>query len=198
MRRLAVPGGLVQKDGLGQSDAPRRYLTRKRGRRPAEEGDAAKAPHGPLVASRPSPQAKRGGVGGSGTRGGRAVGPGGMQRVSSSQIQFWFQEVQGPLCFPGVSKEPLSLLGRHEWIGPVRTFGIDICGRRVCSPSGLSGFTGGAGLELGWPHTGGQFWASPVWVYRPPPGKHRSALPGSQAGMLVPGGRCWVLGVAHL
>lgn len=198
MRRLAVPGGLVQKDGLGQSDAPRRYLTRKRGRRPAEEGDAAKASHGPLMASRPSPQAKRSGVGGSGTRGRRAVGPGGMQRVSSSQIQFWFQEVQGPLCFPGVSKEPLSLLGRHEWIGPVRTFGIDICGRRVCSPSGLSGFTGGAGLELGWPHTGGQFWASPVWVYRPPPGKHRSALPGSQAGMLVPGGRCWVLGVAHL
>lgn len=180
--------------GWASRMSPAGIWTRKRGRCPEEEGDAAKASHGPLMASRP-----RGVEWAAQALGGRrAVGPGGMQRVSSSQIQFWFQEVQGPLCFPGVSKEPPSLLGRHEWTGPARTFGIDICGRRACSPSGLSGFTGGAGLELGWPHTGGQFWASPVWVWCLPPGKHRSAFPGSQAGMLVPGGRCWVLGVAHL
>lgn len=199
MRRLAVPGGLVQKDGLGQSDVPRRYLDPEEREMPRGGGRCSKsvtwAPHGITAVSSGQEEWS-----GRLRHQGEDVlwGLGGMQRVSSSQIQFWFQEVQGPLCFPGVSKEPLSLLGRHEWIGPVRTFGIDICGRRVCSPSGLSGFTGGAGLELGWPHTGGQFWASPVWVYRPPPGKHRSALPGSQAGMLVPGGRCWVLGVAHL
>lgn len=50
-------------------------------------------------------------------------------------------------------------------------------------------------MELGWPHKGGQFWAGPVWVQHPPPGKRRSALP---AATLVPGGQCWVLGVAHL
>ena len=50
-------------------------------------------------------------------------------------------------------------------------------------------------MELGWPHKGGQFWAGPVWVQHPPPGKCRSALP---AATLVPGGQCWVLGVAHL
>lgn len=112
MRRLAVPGGLVQKDGLGQSDVPRRYLDPEEREMPRGGGRCSKsvtwAPHGITAVSSGQEEWS-----GRLRHQGEDVlwGLGGMQRVSSSQIQFWFQEVQGPLCFPGVSKEPLSLLG---------------------------------------------------------------------------------------
>lgn len=126
----------------------------------------------------------------------RAVGPGGIRRASTSQSQFWFQEAQGPQCFPGVSRDPLSLLGLHEWTGPVRAFGTDTCGPRGCSPPGLSGFTGGAGVEPGWPlHRGAVLGWSSVgptstsWETRV--GSHW--LTGCDAGAWQ-----WVWGVAHL
>ena len=50
MRRLSVPGGLVQKDGLGQSDVPRRYLDPEEREMPLGGGRCSKsvtwAPHG--------------------------------------------------------------------------------------------------------------------------------------------------------
>ena len=96
-----------------------------------------------------------------------------------------------------VSKNIMNLISLGIHIFPILIKFLLCFGRALLiSEVGEGGLL--RSLELGWPHTGGQFWASPVWVYRPPPGKHRSALPGSQAGMLVPGGRCWVLGVAHL
>ena len=57
------------KMGWASRMSPAGIWTRKRGRCPAEEGNAGKASHGPLVAPWLCPQAERRGVGSSGTRG---------------------------------------------------------------------------------------------------------------------------------
>lgn len=188
MQRAQWPGA---EDGLGQSDVPHQVSG------PGREGDARGGRCSKSVCDPSWHLGLRGVEWAAQAPGSVLWGLGGIAESFQLPDPVLVRGGPGAPVLSWGFKEP-SLLGQHEWTGPARTFGIDICGCRACSPSGLSGFTGGQGWSWAGPTQEGS--SGPVQCGSDAhlPGKHRSALPWLTGWDVEHSGQCWVLGVAHL